>query len=905
MDLKNSWINNLNELRGVIWENYDNSDFEYRDHIRGILSDICEDFSSYPIEYQEKFWTYIIESTKHNNLRLISCYAIPDIFSRIPESFRGKAWSDLHNIIVAKQNNYSLICIAETIGKLFEIIPEKGQSFGDLITLTHNQNRDVRMAAIHSLERIFLYEDRYDEVDRKLVFFPFIRLINDKDIKISWVASNFLSSNLSCFPKELQNTAWISLYALVYDENPYTREMISDVLEKGYFTIGSHYQSKICKAFKELIHDECENVSRRAFHSLCMIFLRSPESENREKIWSIINCLKSVNDQYYTALLYQYLGYCAILHGIRGKEIKKWLEIAIEYYLKSVICIKSINKGLISNPSRLYPSELYIIFYRAVYQIYFEECNKEEVIDNCIRSAHNLINNIQNKKQLENRVTILCKEFKEYINTLKNERECLENVFENCREIENLFAFNDIGTIFDNNQKIHLEVEEKEIAIIKSISSTLYQIIREDDSLVNIFIDLIYEKTRQISKSRISNRTALQILIYFNELCNIVDQISVEKKFCIEYLSFNQFSIPERFCMLKNIIWKITVEAKINKKIKPLLNLNSEQIIGLIFTLDLLKDRYQKEIRKDIEEANLKAIYSIKCRIQEELICSDNPIEWLDIGCGTGRCLYSLGVNPDKTIYSPSQLERIHYTGVDSSAENLYATEQLASKYKGLKFSSMHCDIEDLEGGTKYNFISWVLVFNEMSPKSIPKILEKLINLLKDNGILFISNFRLPFTLDKEIVFWDGDDLKDILNQMGYLNLDSHFIYESVKTEKIPDEYGLFRLVLTKPPDKETINNHDLNTNYNYNYNKFLEEKKRKTQTFIDNLIMNLEMKNGEKITNGYEKQDYLRILNTIREKKVTLDQLVENSEEFSKKDFYQMGKMMMLNYEKDLLSNI
>jgi SAM-dependent methyltransferase len=342
---------------------------------------------------------------------------------------------------------------------------------------------------------------------------------------------------------------------------------------------------------------------------------------------------------------------------------------------------------------------------------------------------------------------------------------------------------------------------------------------------------------------------------------------------------------------------------------KPLLNdLNSEQTIGLIYTLDLLKDRYQKEIKKNMEESHSKTLYSIKCRIQEELVCSSKPIEWLDIGCGTGRCLNILGANPDEPIYSPSQLERIHYTGVDSSVENLYATEQLASRYNGLKFSLIHSNIEDLEGGTKYNLISAILVFHELSPNLIPNTLHTLINYLKDDGILFISDFMLPYELEKEIVVWDGDDLKNILTQMGYYNLDRHFIYEPFKTDKIPDEYGMFRLALTRAPFYVTLNNQYFNTNY-YNY-KFLEDKKRKIQTLIDQLKKNLEKKacllfqegskseNAEKISQNCEKLDTSRILETIRKHNFSLDQLKEISGKFSDKEIYQMWKIMMLKDE-------
>ncbi|MFH1127062.1 MAG: class I SAM-dependent methyltransferase, partial [archaeon] len=87
---------------------------------------------------------------------------------------------------------------------------------------------------------------------------------------------------------------------------------------------------------------------------------------------------------------------------------------------------------------------------------------------------------------------------------------------------------------------------------------------------------------------------------------------------------------------------------------------------------DIFKSIYQKDRKAGVSEVNAKTLESLKHKLHD-LKASGNNINWLDMGCGDGRCLEVLDDIQDRG--------NIYYHGIDISHKFLDDAQMLAKKY--------------------------------------------------------------------------------------------------------------------------------------------------------------------------------------------------------------------------------
>jgi ubiquinone/menaquinone biosynthesis C-methylase UbiE len=272
--------------------------------------------------------------------------------------------------------------------------------------------------------------------------------------------------------------------------------------------------------------------------------------------------------------------------------------------------------------------------------------------------------------------------------------------------------------------------------------------------------------------------------------------------------------------------WKI-VKKKLNPKNtkeKTYLSENSgfpyiselESEIG-----DIFKSVYQKERKDDISEANSKTLTFLKHKMLD--ICtSSQEINWLDIGCGDGRCLEIL----DEIHHEGN----INYHGIDSSYKYFDDAEKRASEYNiTAKFNKLNADNIDFD--SKYDLISAILFLHEVDPLRLPYILRNMLRALKEDGTIVISDFEGPYEQEQDVVSWNAEDIRQLLGNFGKIGMSINFN----SAEKYPNELGFYQCFIKKEKFNEENFNDLIDT-----YGDFLESKKeesKKTREVLRNEI--------------------------------------------------------------------
>ena len=278
--------------------------------------------------------------------------------------------------------------------------------------------------------------------------------------------------------------------------------------------------------------------------------------------------------------------------------------------------------------------------------------------------------------------------------------------------------------------------------------------------------------------------------------------------------------------------WK-TVKKKLNSKnTRGKIDVSENSVFPHISELeseicDIFKSLYQKERKDDISEVNSKTLKFLKYKILD--VCASlQEINWLDVGCGDGRCLEILDEFHHKV--------NINYYGIDNSFKYLDDAEKRASKYKiTAKFNKLNAD--NINFDSEYDLISAILVLHEIDPLRLPYILRNMLRALKEDGTIIISDFEGPYEQEKDVVAWNAEDIRQLLEKFGKIGMSIKF--DSAK--KYPNELGFYQCYIKKVKFNEENFNGLLHT-----YGDFLESKKEKSKKIREDLRNDIEKRISE-----------------------------------------------------------
>ena len=230
-------------------------------------------------------------------------------------------------------------------------------------------------------------------------------------------------------------------------------------------------------------------------------------------------------------------------------------------------------------------------------------------------------------------------------------------------------------------------------------------------------------------------------------------------------------------------------------------------------------------------EADSKTLELLKKRLSDIVTTAADEVNWLDVGCGNGRCLEVLS-----SIQKQKQ-KNIFYHGVDSD-DTYLAYTVIRAKKLGIKYSVERLFAENLNFEKKYDVITAILLFHEVKPLKLPYILKNLLVALKDDGVLIISDFQEPYEIEKKILIWSYQDIKSILDVICE---DVHADFTTMASSKHPKEFSFYQGVIRK--SKIDMNGFD---NFMKNYDIFLIKKKYSLMRKRDKLRRQIKTRSNE-----------------------------------------------------------
>jgi len=203
-------------------------------------------------------------------------------------------------------------------------------------------------------------------------------------------------------------------------------------------------------------------------------------------------------------------------------------------------------------------------------------------------------------------------------------------------------------------------------------------------------------------------------------------------------------------------------------------------------TFNKIAPIYPKIQETSINEAKSRSLDYLKFKLMD-LVESQEQVNWLEIGCGDGESLEVLDGIRD--------INKIYYHGIDFSGDYLDKAEKRAEKY-GIKYNIERRSPHEPIAKNEYDIETAISIFHSMDPFHLPVILKNMVEALKDNGLIIISDFEEPIDYRKNIVNWDAGEIERILR--GIYG-DIRFNYEYIPSATYPSELRFYRAVIRKP----------------------------------------------------------------------------------------------------------
>jgi len=232
---------------------------------------------------------------------------------------------------------------------------------------------------------------------------------------------------------------------------------------------------------------------------------------------------------------------------------------------------------------------------------------------------------------------------------------------------------------------------------------------------------------------------------------------------------------------------------------------------------DIFKSIYQKDRKPGISEVNAKTLESLKHKLHD-LKASGNNINWLDMGCGDGRCLEVLDDIQDRG--------NICYHGIDISYKFLDDAQMRARQY-GIRSNIEKMNTSAMKFDSKFDLVSAILFLHEVDPLCLPYVIRNMLRALKNDGTLVISDFEGPYEQEEGVVSWGAQYLEKFLSNIGGVRMSPDF----VPSGEYPKELGFYRCYVKKPElDKERFEK------FIEGYGSFMKEKKEDSRKMREDL---------------------------------------------------------------------
>ncbi len=277
--------------------------------------------------------------------------------------------------------------------------------------------------------------------------------------------------------------------------------------------------------------------------------------------------------------------------------------------------------------------------------------------------------------------------------------------------------------------------------------------------------------------------------------------------------------------------------------------MNKYTILFLSEIFNISAGRLQKPVKEGISDAHSKTLIALE-KSHSDLAAKNINIDWLDVGCGNGRCLDILDTTANN--------KNVRYIGIDPTYEFYSATER-AKKY-GVNFEFETLPAENIIYEKKFDLISAILLLHEIDPRNLPLVLVNLMRALKDEGILVISDFQEPFELEKDIIYWTSDEIEFVLKNI-FINANADF--SVIPSSENPREFSFYAGIIKK----SEINYRGFK-DFTDNYEDFLNYKQYKMRiykTLLKTQVRTGMMKISDTFTgNTLEESELERLLSNI-----------------------------------------
>ena len=203
-------------------------------------------------------------------------------------------------------------------------------------------------------------------------------------------------------------------------------------------------------------------------------------------------------------------------------------------------------------------------------------------------------------------------------------------------------------------------------------------------------------------------------------------------------------------------------------------------------TFNKIAPIYPKIQEMSANEAKSRSLDYLKFKLMD-LVEYQEQVNWLEIGCGDGDSLEVLDGIRD--------INKIHYHGIDFTGDYLDKVEKRAEKC-GIKYNIERRSPHEAIAKNEYDIETAISIFHSMDPFHLPVVLKNMVEALKDNGLIIISDFEEPIDYRKNIVNWDAGEIERILR--GIYG-DIRFNYEYIPSATYPSELRFYRAVIRKP----------------------------------------------------------------------------------------------------------
>ena len=772
---------------------------------------------------REQAWNDLHSMTEDEdqNVRRGAADALCIAFLHVPD--REQAFNDLHRLTGDKDVDVRLH-VAVALGHVFPHVPDREQAWNDLHSLTEDEDQNVRSHAALALGYAFPHV-----TDKIQAWNDLHRLIKDEDQNVRSRAAVALGYAFPHIPDREQ--AWNDLHSMTEDEDQNVRSRAAHALGHVFPHVPDREQA--WNDLRRLTEDEDQYVRSHAAVALGYAF---PHVPDREQAWNDLRRLTKDEDRDARVSANHSLGRASIFKATETKseeKFRKEIKNAIKFFERS------------SNETfHFTPSKFCLPFYRLFHAIMFEGAGVDEVQKH-FAEAESVLKGSESKETLLKVVENLA-------NALAEAQKAGETGFDTMNSDLNAYrryCDRAVDFIGDAEEKAPgaAEVLKRSLPIIDDRIKELLEEVRTKAEIVCKTTD--YPESElgcKIEQHAATARATDNPATEYREINYILRDFEIwsrsisdenEKEYVQEMIfdAKNEDTTKGQLSIIRNLLGRMmtfsvdggykmpyvnvtgdgaTVQIakgkEISQEMKQSVNLqkglsqnNAETdkppkkeeqtetttIPHLSYLeseiYDLFKSVYQKEREEGVSEVNSKTLELLKSKLFG-LTESGKEINWLDVGCGDGRCLEVLDAIQNR--------KKIRYHGIDNMHKYLDDAEDRARGYGIIAtFDKTNAAVMDFD--SKYDVISAVLLLHEVDPLCLPYVLRNMLNALKDDGTLMISDFQGPYEQESDVVVWSAENIEDLLENIGVTWIKTEFI----PSKQYPEELGFYRCRVKKP----------------------------------------------------------------------------------------------------------